>query len=204
MTSQEFIDKVVLQRKKSNYLLEGDGGFNIKRGMAHTMSGYVEDLFALYIAKKINCEKNKYLVDKVISIRFKEGEKAKSFKPDLAIINDNTFSHYFDLKTNMGWNRHFDNYLKEKNTFIEKLKNRDAWIRHSKKDVQDIKIAENLKYQMVVVFGWNINQELMKKNLEIAKTYENVKVHILYTKKEDGEYGINEDAFNEIEKTIIQ
>lgn len=204
MTGQEFIDKVIDHKDKANNLIEGDGGFNIKRGMAHTISGYVEDLFALYMATNVNCNQNEYLVDKVISIRFKENEKAKSFKPDLAIINNNIFTHYFDLKTNMGWNRHFDAYLKEKNTFIEKLKNRKAWIRHSKDEVQEIKISKELTYQMVVVFGWNINKNLLKRNLEIAKSYSNVKVSILYAHDDkSNEYLVNEVAFNSILNSVL-
>tara|TARA_B110000114_G_C15036777_1_gene375281 strand:+ start:344 stop:961 length:618 start_codon:yes stop_codon:yes gene_type:complete len=204
MTGKKFIDKVINHKDKANELIEGDGGFNIKRGMAHTISGYVEDLFALFIATNVNCKENEYLVDKVISIRFNENEKAKSFKPDLAIVNNNLLTHYFDLKTNMGWNRHFDIYLKEKNAFIEKLKNRNAWIRHNKKEVQEINISEDLTYQMVVVFGWNINKDLLQNNLEIAKNYPNVKVNILYAHDdESNEYSVNEKAFNSILKSVI-
>ena len=203
MIGQVFIEKVLGHMDKANNLIEGDGGFNIKRGMAHTISGYVEDLFALYMATNINSKQNEYLVDKVISIRFNEEEKAKSFKPDLAIINNNILTHYFDLKTNMGWNRHFDAYLKDKNAFIGKLKRRKAWIRHSKEDVQEISVAEDLIYQMVVVFGWNINQDLLKRNLEIAKTYPNVKVNVLYARDDEAnEYRVNNSAFNSILNSV--
>ena len=104
MTEMEFFEKVYQKYQESNHLLEGDGGFNIKRGMAHVISGYLEDLFALYIAQKVNRKDVEYFVDKVISIRFFEKEKAKSFKPDLAIIDNGVMTHYFDLKSNLGWN----------------------------------------------------------------------------------------------------
>jgi hypothetical protein len=203
MTKEEFIGKIQNYRSNAENLIEGDGGYKIKRGMAHVISGYVEDLFALYLATNVAKKEIEFFVDKVTSIRFNENEKAKSFKPDVSIVNVNRLSHYFDLKTNMGWNRDFVSYLEEKNRFIESLRGKMAWIRHSKDEVQKIIIDENLIYQMVVVFGWNINQKQLSDNLEIAKKYPNVQVHILYVKKKNGEYGINEDAFNEINRTII-
>jgi hypothetical protein len=202
MTKEEFIGKILKYRIDAENLIEGDGGYKIKRGMAHVISGYVEDLFALYLATNIAKKEIEFFVDKVTSIRFNKNEKAKSFKPDVSIVNGNLLTHYFDLKTNMGWNRDFVSYLDEKNMFIESLKGKNAWIRHSKDQVQSITIDENLIYQMVVVFGWNINQKQLSDNLEIAKKYPNIKVHILYTKKKNAEYGINEEAFHEIERTL--
>jgi len=198
MTKHEFIEKVQNHRDQAGKLMEGDGGYKIKRGMAHVISGYVEDLFALYIAKNIGDEKHEFYVDKVTSIRFNPKEKAKSFKPDLSIIKKNVLTHYFDLKTNMGWNRDFGEYLQNKNDFIEKLKGRDAWI-HWEDGNQLIKISEDLKYQMVIVFGWNINQNLLMSNLKKAKEYSNIEIHVLYEKKEsDSSYSINEKAFDDV------
>jgi hypothetical protein len=203
MTNKEFIKKLDNHRNNTHQLIEGDGDFNIKRGMGHTMSGYVEDLFALFIAQKINSKKKQFLVDKVTSIRFKAGEKAKSFKPDLSIIDSETMTHYFDLKTNLGWNREFEEYLKQKDDFVKRLRGKVAWIRHSKTEVQDITISKNLIYQMVVVYGWNINQEILKKNLNLAKNFKNLQVHILYHKNHENDmFEINDLAFTNIFKTL--
>lgn len=202
MEKEEFIEKIQAHRKKSEELMEGDGGYKIKRGMAHVISGYVEDLFALFIAKNLDHKELEYYVDKVTSIRFNPDEKAKSFKPDLSIVNNGILSHYFDLKTNMGWNRHFEEYLEIKNNFIESLKDRKAWIHWDDHD-QEITISPNLKYQMVVVFGWNINQNLLKENLIKAKGFSNIEVHVLYTNKVDNTgYEINEQAFEDIIKSV--
>ena len=54
MTEVAFFEKIHQKYKESNLLMEGNGGFNIKRGMAHVMSGYLEDLFALFIARKMD------------------------------------------------------------------------------------------------------------------------------------------------------
>ena len=82
MTQEEFVEKIHFFTRNAKKLIEGDGGYNIKRGMAHVTSGYVEDLFALYIAKKLNRSDLLYLVDKVTSIRFSKNGKATTFKPD--------------------------------------------------------------------------------------------------------------------------
>jgi len=203
MTREEFILKIQNHRLLSEKLMEGDGGYRITRGMAHVISGYVEDLFALFLAKKIGSKHVQFYVDKVTSIRFAENSKAKSFKPDVSVVDRNILTHYFDLKTNMGWNRDFVTYLEQKNDFIQALRGKEAWIRHSNGDVQTINISEKLTYQMVVIFGWNINQTLLRENLKKAEKYSNVKVHVLYSLKENGEYGINDNGFNEIERTLI-
>jgi len=180
MTQEEFVEKIHDYTRNAKKLIEGDGGFNIKRGMAHVTSGYVEDLFALYLAKRINRMDLQYLVDKVTSIRFSKNGKATTFKPDLSIINsDNVLTHYFDLKTNLGWNRDLASYLKSKNEFINKIKGKKAWIHFGKDNDQVIHISEKLKYKMVVIYGWNINKEQMEQNIRIASEYENVELFVL-------------------------
>lgn len=204
MTEIQFFEKVHQHNKDSNLLYEGDGGFNIKRGMAHVMSGYLEDLFALYIAQKVNRIDVEYFVDKVISIRFSDGEKAISFKPDLAIIDDGVMTHYFDLKSNLGWNRNAENYMLDKNRFIEKLKGQNAWIRDKHdKSVSNIKISNTLQYNMVVVFGGNINSTQMDNNLKVSNGLENVQLHVLHRKRKDETHeAIDIEAFEAIHKSL--
>ena len=180
MTQEEFVEKIHLHTRNAKNLIEGNGGFNIKRGMAHVTSGYVEDLFSLYLAKKLNRLDLQYLVDKVTSIRFSKNGKATTFKPDLSIINsDNVLTHYFDLKTNLGWNRDLAAYLKTKNDFINIIKGRKAWIHFDKDNIQNITISEKLKYKMVVIYGWNINKDQMEENIRLAGEYENVELFVL-------------------------
>ncbi len=203
MTKEEFICKIETQQQKAADLMEGNGGYNIVRGMAHVISGYAEDLFALYVAENVQDSTLQYCVDKVISIRLPSEQKAKSFKPDLSVIRENTLCCYFDLKTNMGWNRDFEHYLKEKSDFIESIKGQQAWINWGNDPIQHIEISKDLRYQMVIIFGWNINQELLRATLDRAKNFSNIKVHVLIHKEEGAEhFAINDLAFDEILNSV--
>lgn len=181
MTELDFFKKIQIHRDWCKNLAEGNGGFNIKRGQAKVMSGYVEDLFALYLAERINRNDLQFLVDKSTSLKFSTEGKATTFKPDVSIINsDNVLTEYYDLKTNLGWNRDIEKYIKKKNEFISRIRGRKGWIHFSKYNVQEITFSENLKYKMVVIHGWNINQEQLNKNIELVKEFENIDLYILY------------------------
>jgi hypothetical protein len=181
MTEKDFFDKVWTFQKQCKELSEGNGGYKIRRGQAKVSSGYIEDLFALYLAKKIDNHSLEFFVDKVTSLKFSKNGKATTFKPDLSIINEeNVLTDYFDVKTNLGWNREIENYIKKKNDFIMKIKGKQGWITFSKDEKKNISFSDNLKYKMVVIYGGNINQEQLKINIEKVKDFENVELYILY------------------------
>lgn len=181
MTEIEFLQKVWDHQKKCKELAEGDGGYNIIRGQAKVSSGYIEDLFALFLAKRINRKDLRYLVDKTTSLRYSKNGKATTFKPDLSIIDEeNILTEYYDLKTNLGWNRDLEKYIKKKNEFVSKIKGRNGWIHFDKNNVLDIKFSETLKYKMVVIHGGNINETQLNKNLELVQDLEHVELYILY------------------------
>lgn len=181
MTEEDFFRKIKEHQVWCKGLAECSNGFNIKRGQAKVSSGYIEDLFAVYLAKRINRYDLQFLVDKTTSLKFSPNGKATTFKPDVSIINsENVMTEYYDLKTNLGWNRDIEMYIKQKNDFISKIRGRKGWIYFSKEEIQNITFSSELKYKMVVVFGGNINQKLLAKNIEIVKEYENVELYILF------------------------
>lgn len=205
MTESEFIEKIRLYGVKSRELAEGNGDYNIQRGMAKVISGYAEDLFALYLATKINRKDLLYLVDKVTSIRFSKNGKATTFKPDVSIINEQgILTHYYDLKTNLGWNRDLTNYLKKKDDFIQKIKGKKAWIHFSKDGVKDIIISPRLKYKMVVLYGGNINKDQMLENIRLANSYENIELYILHQPQEDKSNLVSLEDFNRLHKAALE
>lgn len=205
MTEQEFIDKINLQYQKAGELMEGKGEYNIYRGTAHPVSGYMEDVFALYMATRIGNKGLQFLVDKLISYREAKGRKAVTFKPDLAILDKSVLTHYYDLKTNLGWNRDLEKYLREKNELIQKIKGQKGWISFPRADKnipeppQNIGYAENLTYHMVVFNGWNIHPEQLAKNIALANALENVEMSILNTwNTEKNALQINRKAFGDL------
>lgn len=205
MTEEYLINKIITQAKQARKLIEGNDDFNIKRGMAHSISGYCEDAFALYIARKLQNSDLLYFVDKVISTRFEGKKKSTSFKPDLAIVTpEKVLTHYFDLKTNLGWNRFLKDYLQKKNNFIENLiSHNKAWITGKKEwdnfNSLSLSISPELKYHIVVIFGGNINERTMKENVEFANNLEYVQLDIL--KPDDSEM-YDPSAFQNIEKSL--
>ncbi|NVO21236.1 MAG: hypothetical protein HXX13_16155 [Bacteroidetes bacterium] len=203
MTEQEFIDKINMKYAEAKKLFETDAKYNIKRGTAHSVSGYVEDIFSLYMAERLDNPNNFYLVDKLISLRFSKNGKATTFKPDLAIIQNQCLTHYYDLKTNLGWNRELDKYLRQKDAFIQKIKGRKGWVYFEKENRPEIVFSTELKYQMVVFSGWNINQDLLAKNIELASSLDNVDLHILniWDKKENS-LSMDKSAFDCLHKEI--
>lgn len=180
MTEEEFFQKVWNHQKECKQLSEGDGGYNIKRGMAKVSSGYIEDLFALYLAKK-NKTDYLYLIDKITSLKFSKNGKSTTFKPDLSVISSNNILfEYFDIKTNLGWNRDINDYMKKKNDFISKIKGRKGWIRFSQDEILNIEFDHKLKYKMVVIHGGNINESQIEANKKCIEQYDNVELYILY------------------------
>lgn len=215
---ESFMKAIRYQVVKSRELMEGNGGYDIRRGMAHIIAGYCEDLFALYVAKYVGKTNVKYFVDKVIKIEI--NGKSKTFKPDLAIVNNNVLTHYFDLKTNLGYIRDLDKFLSEKNVFIETILNKNASIT-SKKDwlsnkdshgninlmnevykveeKMNIKISENLKYHIVVIFGGNISSKDLDRNYKHLDNNKFCCLDILKP-KDDELYDV--EAFNKIHDSL--
>lgn len=182
MTNQEFIFKIIEEYKDARKLKFGNAGFNIKRGMSHSISGISEDLFSVFIAEKLNDKSLELYVDKPISIRLPNHTRAKTFKPDLFILKDGVMTHYFDLKMDLGWKRNIEAYLIERNTLIEHLKvlsasGEKAWIQDWGE--KQVSISQNLSYQIVVLSSGNINKNLLDQNYQIAQKLEHIQMYIL-------------------------
>lgn len=200
MDEKEFFQKIFNYEREAKELKVGCDQYNIKRGIAHSISGFIEDLFAVYVANRIQRKDYEYWVDKAFFLRLEGATKAKAFKPDLAIITPSKeMTHYFDTKTNLGWNRDLQSYLKEKSDFVKSIRGQKTQGDHP------IQIAPDLKYQMVVIYGWNINQQQLEKNRKLAAEYADcVDFYVLYIhvgpKKDDNV--INQGEFDRLHETI--
>ena len=82
------------------------GDYNIWRGVSHSISSQSEDLFALFIAEKLNDASLEFIVDKTMTFKM-SGKKSIQFRPDLAIVKNGILTHSIDLKMDMGYKRRY-------------------------------------------------------------------------------------------------
>ncbi|PCJ67362.1 MAG: hypothetical protein COA58_03310 [Bacteroidetes bacterium] len=204
MTPQEFKQKLDHKYGEAKKLSAGDDGFRIKRGTAHVISGYAEDLFALYAAQIRKNRDCTYLVDHSISYRETDGARAKTCKPDLAILDNGKLTHYYDLKMNLGFSRDLGHFMQEKQDLINGLKTADTWASVTvgeKKERWGITIPKTLVYHIVVLYGWNISEEQMKANEALENELSNVELTILFPRK-GKDVEISEEAFAILDKSL--
>lgn len=106
MTDKEFISTICSYYKESRKLMVGANGHNIWRGVSHSISSQSEDLFALFVAEKLDDSSLEFIVDKTMTYKM-PGQKSVQFRPDLAIVKNGTLTHSIDLKMDMGYKRRY-------------------------------------------------------------------------------------------------
>ena len=80
MTNQDFIYAICDFYKESRKLMVNPGDYNIWRGVSHSISSQSEDLFALFIAEKLNDPSLEFIVDQTMSYKT-PGKKSGLFWP---------------------------------------------------------------------------------------------------------------------------
>jgi hypothetical protein len=200
MTPNDFVTKLKEQKEKAHSLLAEAEGYDIRRGMGHSISGFLEDLFAAYIAANVKRQDLIYFVDKVTSFKFGGMEKARSIKPDLLILNkrDLIATHYYDLKTDIGFGRDMKENLKRWNDLILSLRGNRAWITVNKKREYEIQFAESIKYTVVIAIDWNVNEKTLNKNRHLAEGLEGIELYVLINKKPEKDFIIHSDQFEKL------
>lgn len=210
MSSEEFIEKIIEAYVNARNLTFGNGGYDLRRGMSHSSSGPAEDLFGLYIAKFLDRQDLIFLVDKVISVRVPGDKKVTSLKPDLAIISDGVLIGYFDLKMDLGWNRHIQPYLLDKVKLVNKLKGNTAWYKREGNKVS-LKVSDSLIYQMVVLSGHNINKDLLASHSLFCTEQQDLKFYVLtsgvhlniYREEERENINIHTEEFDRLKQDTL-
>jgi hypothetical protein len=202
MTPQDFKHKIDQKYHEAQQLSVDAEGYHITRGTAHGVSSYAEDLFAVYAAQIREDKDCNYFVDKSVTYRIAEGAKTKTCKPDLAIIDKGMLTHYYDLKMNLGFSRDLRPFMQQKEDLMKSLKTSDAWINKAKdNEVWGVTISPNLKYHIVVLYGWNISEQQMEANVQYAQQLEHVDFTILFTPDADN-VAIDEDGFNKLYESL--
>jgi hypothetical protein len=106
MDGKKFINEIVSYYNQSRKLTIDTNGFNIWRGVSHSISSLSEDLFALMIANELNDKSLEFIVDKTFTLRTLDGGNFQ-FRPDLAIIKNGELRAIIDLKMDMGYKRRY-------------------------------------------------------------------------------------------------
>ena len=202
MTPEEFIYKIVEAYQKAYDLASEKKDERVKRGKQHSISGIAEDLFAVYLADKIEGADLKFYIDLNISVKLNKDSRAMSFRPDLYILKDEVITHYFDFKTDLGWNRDFTPYLKEKNQRIQDIRGKKCKSKNC-----NFTISDKVKYQVVLLNGSNGGNTDAHK--EAAAKLPGVEMYVLTTGKHPNckvrkEVNISEEVFNKLIKDTKQ
>lgn len=106
MTNTDLIESIINYYIESQQLTINRGDFNIWRGVSHSISSRTEDLFALFVAERLDIDGLEFIVDKTFT--YKVGtQNSIQFRPDLAIVRNGLITHILDLKMDMGYKRRY-------------------------------------------------------------------------------------------------
>lgn len=183
MKDTELIDKIIELYKEARVTIILKK--NIRRGRSHSISSKVEDLFAVYISELLsdNGENLPDNIELLIDQPFTyHTDKTYAIYPDIAVIKDNEVVKLFDLKMDLGWNREFFLFCKEKQELIEKIRGLVVKAKDgATKEKKEYTISKTVKYNIVIVSNENISQAKRENNRnEIAQLGKNeVEVFIL-------------------------
>lgn len=136
----------------------------IARKTSHTISSIIEDLVAYYFSNIIRKDL-KILIDPQISVnglKNKTGNKKLLFRPDICIMKNDVVKAIFDIKTDLGYKRsEFIRYAKDRVKELNKIKknNKGCSLKDDDKEIQSVKIDDNLKWIYIVVSDDNINKD---------------------------------------------
>ncbi|MFC2110877.1 hypothetical protein ACFLQ5_00340 [Bacteroidota bacterium] len=206
MTNETFIDKVIEYYDEARHLTFANYKNQIIRGKSHTISGKSEDLFAYWLAEKLDINNIQYWVDKPISFHNIDIGRKTTIQPDVLIDDNSIVKCYFDIKMDLGWKRDLTDYLNQKNNLISKIRNKECWIKIENEHIE-MEFSNKIKYQIIVLCGENISREKMEENNNCASTLDNVELYILsgnqhlnmYKKQQERDkLEIYEDAFDKL------
>lgn len=202
MTQQEFINTIINYYRISRNLTIVPGNHNIWRGVSHSISSKTEDLFALLIASNLFDNSLEFIVDKTMSYKL-TGQKSIQFRPDLAIIKDDTITHILDLKMDMGYKRR---YHETKEFNAEKIKYEtfrnqnfeSISYKTGKKSKRTLKISPNIVNQIVVISEKNGGKTTNRTDMiELISSLNWVKIYYLTRGVHPNDY--NDDILVDIE-----
>lgn len=160
---------------------------NIHRGRSVSISGYLEDLFAKYIATNNPKKECNYFIDQPMTIPSLSTLKC----PDIVIQNkaNNVITDLVDMKTDLGWNRNgMPEFCAKWNELIQSLKGVGATFKEGKtKQKIEGTFSNKLHLHIVVASRVNCGPRIREHYKEINKL-NNVSMYILSDKVHPNEY----------------
>lgn len=169
----------------------------IKRGRSHSISSSAEDLFALFLVRKIYPDV--IFIDQPISVN---GFKIQNY-PDIVVTYKKTITAFCDLKMDIGRKRSdLYNICNHHYRWLKKIRGRQCKIRDgiTKKD-SFYKISPRATYSVILISDKNINKDVLKKHIgKIRKLSPIVELFVLTSREHPNTYGISiDDLIKKIE-----
>ncbi|KKS70128.1 MAG: hypothetical protein UV40_C0004G0001 [Parcubacteria group bacterium GW2011_GWA1_42_7] len=204
MDNEDFILNIIKLYQKARET--GSDNKKIRRGRSHPISANSEDLFALFLIDKINCDF--IYVDQPISIVGRRGQ----IYPDIVIVKDGIITSFCDLKMDLGWKRReLFSFCKTKKNKLSQIRGKQCKIRDglTKKD-KIFTISSKLSFNVVILSDQNIKAEILRDHRKkIGSLGADVGLFILSGREHPNTYGftpdellkridIKNEAFNEL------
>lgn len=177
MTPYSFIARVVRLYQKARIARGKDE--RIRRGRSRAISSEVEDLFARYILANDPAIETIY-VDQPLSYNGREC----SFYPDIVVVKKGVICAFFDLKTDLGWQRDGLPDLCRRHmktlTLVRGHKVKLWEAADEDKAPRFLKVAQRARYGVVIVSGTNVDQKnLARDRVKVSRHEPDVCVHVL-------------------------
>lgn len=193
MSPKDLILKIVKAYQDARIPQQVDA--RIRRGRSHSISSVTEDLFAHFLIS------NDSTIDVVYvdqPIYFKNAEK--QIYPDIVIVRKNSIAGFIDIKMDLGWNRNgLFELCKKHYEMIKKIKGVECHLRDGEtKQLRNLRVAENVSYNVVIISRTNINAALLESQLEQVRSFSpNLDVFVLCDKGHPNSYGIEPEKLVE-------
>lgn len=180
MTDKELIDKIIELYKEARVttILKK----NIRRGRNHSISSKVEDLFAVYIAELLSDNSDslpdniELLIDQPFTYLT---DKTYAIYPDIAVIINRKVVKVFDIKMDLGWNRDFYPFCKEKQELIDEIQGLNVKAKDGATKAETFyQLSQSLKYNIVIVSNENISQKKREENENRISTLDKNKIEV--------------------------
>lgn len=166
MKKCDFVYKIIEMYHNSKNLTNSNNGL-IQRGRSRTISGYVEDLTALYLSQ--NLPSATFMIDQPFNIN----GRTQPFYPDITVIKDNVITDLIDIKLDLGFGR-----TKQAQEIVQS-KWQDV-IDSMKKEQEVTTISQKIRQE-------NCNEKSSNKSSKIKlQVCENVKCHIVIISEGNG------------------